>query len=106
MGSIRYLDARGEILLDATLSASDTVMEVAVREGVPGIIAECGGSMSCATCHVYVLPESCDGFEAKEDMEEELLDGLENRTECSRLSCQLIPVAGNEELVVTVPDPV
>ncbi|WP_066709525.1 2Fe-2S iron-sulfur cluster-binding protein [Celeribacter ethanolicus] len=63
-----------------------TVMEAAVMAGIPGIEGECGGSLSCATCHVYA-PE---GFEAPGDYEADMLDFAESpRRETSRLSCQI-----------------
>jgi ferredoxin, 2Fe-2S len=70
--------------------AGDSVMETAVRNGVPGIVAECGGSLSCATCHVFVCPESQDAVDPMEDVEDDMLDGAAvERRENSRLSCQL-----------------
>ncbi len=69
----------------------DSVMETAVRNGVPGIVAECGGSLSCATCHVFVCPSSVESFPPMEDLENDMLDGTAvDRAENSRLSCQLI----------------
>ena len=49
-GSVTTIDGR----------PGDSVMETAVRNGVPGIVGECGGSLSCATCHVFVAPETLD----------------------------------------------
>lgn len=70
--------------------AGDSVMETAVRSGVPGIVAECGGSLSCATCHVFVCADSAALFPPKDDLEDEMLDGTAvDRADNSRLSCQL-----------------
>jgi 2Fe-2S ferredoxin len=70
--------------------AGDSVMETAVRNGVPGIVAECGGSLSCATCHVFVCPESAALFPPRSDLEDDMLDGTAvDREDNSRLSCQL-----------------
>ena len=80
----------------------DSVMETAVRNGVPGIVAECGGSLSCATCHVYVAPEDLPALPAMEEMEDEMLYGVAcDRQWTSRLSCQL-RVTGTD-LHVTTP---
>ena len=92
--------------LAATEGAS--VMEVVTRSGVEGIVAECGGFMSCATCHVYVDPEWIDVVETAEakddDTEAELLEGTmaERRPE-SRLSCQIKITTDLDGLHVTIP---
>lgn len=104
MVKVTFVNPAGDALGEADISDSDTVMEVAVREGIPGIIAECGGSMSCATCHVYLEPEANDMFEPQEDLERELIDGLDNCSDRSRLSCQLYLVKDDGDVTVTVPD--
>jgi 2Fe-2S ferredoxin len=68
----------------------DSVMETAVRNGVRGIVGECGGSLSCATCHVFVAPETLDLVGGPGDLEDEMLDGTAvDRRDNSRLSCQI-----------------
>ncbi len=57
MPTVHFTDAEGAVR-DVQGNAGDSVMETAVRNGVPGIVAECGGSLSCATCHVFVR-EDC-----------------------------------------------
>lgn len=65
-------------------------METAIKVGVPGIVAECGGALSCATCHVFVDPEWISTTGQSEDFEDEMLDDAETpRTDMSRLSCQI-----------------
>ncbi len=103
MLNVFFVTPNGEEIGEASMGQADTVMEVAVREGVPGIIAECGGSMSCATCHVYLEPEANEAFEPQEDTEKDLVDGLDNCSERSRLSCQLYPVTEHGNVVITVP---
>ena len=67
-----------------------TVMEGAVQNDIPGIDADCGGGMACATCHVYVKDEWFNKLPKKEDGEEDMLDmAFEPKTN-SRLSCQII----------------
>ena len=51
-----------------------TVMAGAVQNDIPGIDADCGGGMACATCHVYVKEEWLDKLPKKEDGEEDMLD--------------------------------
>lgn len=68
----------------------DTAMEIAVKNGIKGIIAECGGACACATCHVYVDKEFIDASGAVSELEDDMLEGTASeRTELSRLSCQL-----------------
>ncbi len=70
--------------------AGDSVMETAVRNGVPGIVAECGGACSCATCHVYVDEAFLGALTEMEALEDDMLDGTAaERRSTSRLSCQL-----------------
>lgn len=77
-------------------------METAVRNGVPGIVGECGGSLSCATCHVFVSSETEPLLSDMSDLEDEMLDGtaVDRRPE-SRLSCQIKLVDGCEYRVTT-----
>ena len=51
-----------------------TVMEGAVQNDIPGIDADCGGGMACATCHVYVKEDWFNKLPKKEDGEEDMLD--------------------------------
>lgn len=81
----------------------DSIMETAVRNGVPGIVGECGGSLSCATCHVFVADDTLDLVGGPGDLEDEMLDGTAvDREENSRLSCQ-IKLQGGCEYHVTTP---
>ena len=81
-----------------------TVMEGAVQNNIPGIDADCGGSMACATCHVYVKEEWFNKLTKKEDGEEDMLDmAFEPKTN-SRLSCQLMVSEQIDGLVVNLPE--
>lgn len=89
MPHVTYISPDGT---ETTLEArdGDSVMEVAVKNGVKGIVAECGGACSCATCHVYVEPEFMDAVGGVNDLEDDMLDGAESeRLDNSRLSCQI-----------------
>ncbi|MCT8998489.1 (2Fe-2S)-binding protein [Chelativorans intermedius] len=81
-----------------------TVMENAVRHGVPGIEAECGGACACATCHVYVDEEWMDAVGQPEAMEEDMLDFAYDVRPNSRLSCQIRVREDLDGLVVRVPE--
>lgn len=103
MPTVTYTDATGE---QRTIEANvgDSVMETAVRNGVPGIVAECGGSLSCATCHVFVDEAELADLPPMSEMEDEMLYGTsEDREDNSRLSCQ-IKVTEGMDLHVTTPE--
>ena len=80
-----------------------TVMEGAVQNDIPGIDADCGGGMACATCHVYVKEEWWDKLPNKEDGEEDMLDMAYQPNKFSRLSCQIIVSDELDGLVVSIP---
>ena len=80
-----------------------TVMEGAVQNNVPGIDADCGGSMACATCHVYVKEEWFNKLPKKEDGEEDMLDMAFEPKKFSRLSCQLTVTDELDGLTVQLP---
>lgn len=83
-------------------AAGDSAMQAAVRNGVPGIVAECGGSLSCATCHVFVDPGDAGALPPMGDLEDEMLHGTAvGRRETSRLSCQLTLTEGLDLRVTT-----
>ena len=81
-----------------------TVMEGAVQNNIPGIDADCGGGMACATCHVYVKEEWFNKVPKKEDGEEDMLDMAYEPNKFSRLSFQLIVTDELDGLTVTIPE--
>jgi 2Fe-2S ferredoxin len=83
--------------------AGSTVMETALREGIPGIEAECGGACACATCHVYVDEKWTEVVGKPEQMEEDMLDFAFEVRPTSRLSCQIKVIEALDGLVVTTP---
>lgn len=89
MPKVIYVATDGqEHAVEATVGES--VMITAVKNGVPGIIGECGGNASCGTCHVFVREEFMDLVGEPGDMEEDLLEmGVDDRRSTSRLSCQI-----------------
>lgn len=90
--------------VDVEFQPGASVMEVAVKNGLDEIIAECGGSCACATCHVYVDADWYDRFDPPDVFEADMLDFTEaERQETSRLSCQLALTADHDGLKVTLP---
>ncbi len=81
-----------------------TAMEGAVQNDIPGIDADCGGGMACATCHVYVNDEWFDKLPPKEDGEEDMLDMAFEPKKNSRLSCQIIISDELDGLVINIPE--
>ena len=102
MAKITYIEHTGKL---HTIQVQNglTVMEGAVQNDVPGIDADCGGSMACATCHVYVKEEWFNKLPKKEDGEEDMLDMAYEPNKFSRLSCQLTVSDELEGLVVNLP---
>ena len=80
-----------------------TVMEGAVQNDIPGIDADCGGSMACATCHVYVQEKWLNKLSKTEDAEQDMLDMAFEPKKNSRLSCQILISDELDGLVVTTP---
>ena len=102
MTKITYIENSGK---SHTINVANglTVMEGAVQNNIAGIDADCGGSMACATCHVYVKEEWFDKIPKKEDGEEDMLDMAIEPNKFSRLSCQVIVSDELEGLIVKIP---
>ena len=81
-----------------------SIMQTAVENLIEGIPGDCGGSCSCATCHCYVDPEWVDKTGVAEELEADMLDCVDERSEHSRLSCQLIMNDELDGIVVHIPD--
>ena len=80
-----------------------SVMEGAIQNNIDGIDADCGGSMACATCHVYI-PENWWGkLEKMQDAEQDMIDMAYEPKKNSRLSCQIIVSNELEGLEVITP---
>ena len=103
MPKIKYNDFQGNsktIEVDNGLS----VMEGAIQKDIPGIDADCGGSMACATCHVYVEDKWFDKIPKAEDAENDMIDMAFEPKKNSRLSCQIIVSDELDGLEVTTPE--
>ena len=102
MPKITYKDNQGN---SKTIEVENglSVMEGAIQNDVQGIDADCGGSMACATCHVYVEEKWLDKLPKAEDAEVDMIDMAHEPKKNSRLSCQLIVTDELEGLTVTTP---
>ena len=81
-----------------------TVMEGAVQNDIPGIDADCGGGMACATCHVYVKEEWFNRLPPKTEGEDDMLDQAFEPKTNSRLSCQIEVSEDLDGLEVNLPE--
>ena len=90
--------------ITADVPEGNSLMEAAQNAGVPGIIGECGGTMSCATCHVFVDESWIAATGKAGDFEDSMLDVCEvERQETSRLSCQLKMAPALDGIILQVP---
>ena len=102
MPKITYIDSNGN---SKTIDVANglSVMEGAIQNNIPEIDADCGGSMACATCHVYVQDDWYDKITKCEDAEQDMIDMAFEPKKNSRLSCQLIVSDKLDGLIVTTP---
>jgi 2Fe-2S ferredoxin len=104
MPKITYIAHTGESTT-VDVNAGYSVMEGAVRNGIEGIVAECGGACMCATCHVYVEPAFLPLLPPIGEEQEEMLNATAaERKPNSRLSCQIPAVPELDGLIVRMPD--
>lgn len=104
MPKITYVHPDGtSTVLDVGVGVS--VMRAALSNGLSGIVGECGGGASCATCHVYVDEHNDRPLPPRHDLEDELLEATTSpRLPTSRLSCQLTVTDETDGLVVHLPE--
>ena len=103
MVKITYKDHRGN---SKTIEVENglSVMEGAIQNDIPGIDADCGGAMACATCHVYVEENWFNKLAKAEDAEVDMIDMAHEPKRNSRLSCQIIVSDKLDGLEVTTPE--
>ena len=103
MPKITYIDSTGnQKTIDVSKGLS--VMEGAIQNNIPGIDADCGGGMACATCHVYVKEDWFNKLPKKAIGEDDMLDQAYEPDSSSRLSCQIIVSDELNGLVVHLPE--
>ena len=103
MAKIIYKDNQGN---SKTIEVENglSVMEGAIQNDIPGIDADCGGAMACATCHVYVKDEWSNKIPKAEDAEVDMIDMAYKPKKNSRLSCQIIVTDELNGIEVTTPE--
>jgi len=104
MPKINYIEPHGANH-SIDVPAGMSVMQGAVNNSIDGILAECGGSCACATCHVYVDPAWLDKLEPMAETEDDMLEcTASQRRDNSRLSCQIVVSEALDGLVVRLPE--
>ena|ERR1035441_10015573 len=103
MPKIKFIEFNGtEHVVDARVGA--TIMQVATTHAVPGIVADCGGNCSCATCHVYIGKPWSSRIAPPTKEENDMIDCALHVNEESRLSCQIAVTEELDGLVVRMPE--
>ena len=102
MPKITYIEHDGKTHTIEVASGL-SVMEGAVQNNIPGIDADCGGSMACATCHVYVKEEWLNKIPKADEGEVDMIDMAFEPKKNSRLSCQILITDELDGLTVTTP---
>jgi 2Fe-2S ferredoxin len=104
MPKIIYISHQGETT-QIDVAVGDSVMEGAIQNGIDGIVAECGGSCLCATCHVYVDEKFLPLLPPIDDDQDAMLDSTAaDRLPNSRLSCQIKVRPDLDGLIVRMPE--
>ncbi len=104
MPKITYISHQGETT-QIEVPVGDSVMEGAIQNGIDGIVAECGGSCLCATCHVYVDEKFLPLLPPIDDDQDAMLDSTAaDRLSNSRLSCQIKVRLDLDGLIVRMPE--
>lgn len=103
MPKVTYIEYSGkEHNIDVPVGYS--IMEGAIKNSIPGIDADCGGSCACATCHIYVDDKYLDKIPAAQEAEKDMLDFVNDVNNTSRLSCQIMMNNDLDGIVVKMPE--
>jgi 2Fe-2S ferredoxin len=103
MPLIKFTSHEGNTV-EVHAAAGTSVMQAAVDNGIDGIIAECGGACSCATCHCYVDDAWTAKLDAASDLEKEMIECVLDPEDNSRLSCQVVITDELDGMVVRLPE--
>lgn len=96
--------APGGAVTIVEVSEGVTLMEAALKNGISGIPADCGGACSCATCHVYFDQQWFERLEPMADDEAAMMESVDDPHPTSRLSCQIRLSAALDGIDVMVPE--
>lgn len=102
--TIRFIEADGT-QHEVTAEAGESVMQAAVNNSVPGVVADCGGACNCATCHGFVDPAWTNKVSPPSEDEAEMIDaGVIGAQANSRLTCQIVVSEDLDGLVIRLPE--
>lgn len=104
MPRLRFTSVAGAHHQDIETRNGESLMQAAVRCGVPGIVGECGGELNCGTCHAYLMGVGADRVPAPSVEESELIAVLDEPREQSRMLCQIPSDAAGDGMVLVVPE--
>jgi 2Fe-2S ferredoxin len=104
MAKVTYIEHGTEKEHTVELADGMTVMEGALKYGIPGIEGDCGGACACATCHVYLTEEWFEKAGPRDELEADMLDFAFDVTDQSRLACQLRMSDTLDGLIVKMPE--
>ncbi|SFV02585.1 2Fe-2S iron-sulfur cluster-binding protein [Pseudoduganella namucuonensis] len=104
MAKVIYITAAGE-RTELEVDAGVNLMQAAVSNGIYEIVGDCGGSASCATCHVYLDPAFAQLVPAPGPREEQMMGSTASpRTAESRLSCQIVMEEQLDGIILRIPE--
>lgn len=103
MPTIHFVEIGTDAEYVVEAASGQTVMEVATENFVPGIVGECGGACSCATCHAYIDQPWFERLEPLDEMEEMMLEGAVEPGPQSRLCCQIKITEELDGLIARIP---
>jgi 2Fe-2S ferredoxin len=103
MPKVIYITPDG-VRHETDVDSGYSIMEGAINNNIPGIVAECGGACACATCHSYIDNAWIDRLPAMDDLEDSMRDAAFERADNSRLTCQIEMSEELDGIVVHVAD--
>jgi 2Fe-2S ferredoxin len=103
MGNIIFVEHDGQQHC-VDIEEGKSLMQVAMDNGVPGVDADCGGECACGTCHVIIEPNWISKMGTVTDDEQQMLDMTPERSETSRLACQIEATQDMDGMVVRLPE--
>jgi 2Fe-2S ferredoxin len=103
MATVTYISHDGNSI-DVDVPPGTSVMQAAVDNMIDGIVGECGGSCSCATCHCYVDEKWVARVPPVSGMEKDMLECVLEPRPNSRLGCQIVVTESLDGLVIRLPE--
>lgn len=102
MPEVTYVQPDGS-RITCTVATGESVLDGALDNGVPGILGQCGGGCTCATCHCYVAEAYLSRLPPPDGDERDILEYVWEPRPNSRLACQIRLEHGLTRIEVTVP---